>query len=117
LEKRGINSIKECGFQRQLLGPVAETGPCGPCSEIHFDRGESFGCGRSDCGPNCDYCKRYVEIWNLVFMQYFKNKAGEYELLNQTNIDTGIGFERLLSILQGKTLHMKQIYFSDVFLK
>ena len=116
-KKRGINSIKECGFKDNFWGPVAETGPCGPCSEIHYDRGESFGCGRSDCGPNCDYCKRYVEIWNLVFMQYFKNKAGEYELLNQTNIDTGIGFERLLSIIQGKNSAYETDLFSDVISK
>ncbi|MDD2757457.1 MAG: alanine--tRNA ligase [Candidatus Pacebacteria bacterium] len=116
-KQRGIASIKECDQKDNFWGPVAETGPCGPCSEIHYDRGESFGCGRADCGPNCDYCKRYVEIWNLVFMQYFKNEAGEYELLNQTNIDTGIGFERLLSIIQGKNSAYETDLFSDVISK
>ncbi|MDD3283968.1 MAG: alanine--tRNA ligase [Candidatus Pacebacteria bacterium] len=116
-KQRGIISIKECDAKDNFWGPVSETGPCGPCSEIHYDRGESFGCGRSDCGPNCDYCKRYVEIWNLVFMQYFKNEAGEYELLNQTNIDTGIGFERLLSIIQGKNSAYETDLFSDVISK
>jgi alanyl-tRNA synthetase len=116
-KKRGITSIKECDSKDNFWGPVATTGPCGPCSEIHYDRGEEFGCGRADCGPNCDYCKRYVEIWNLVFMQYFKNEAGEYELLNQTNIDTGIGFERLLSIIQGKNSAYETDLFSDVISK
>ncbi|KUK49997.1 MAG: alanyl-tRNA synthetase [Parcubacteria bacterium 33_209] len=116
-KERGITSIKECDSKDNFWGPVAETGPCGPCSEIHYDRGESFGCGRADCGPNCDYCKRYVEIWNLVFMQYFKNEAGEYELLKQTNIDTGIGFERLLSIIQGKNSAYETDLFSDVISK
>ncbi|MDD2274837.1 MAG: alanine--tRNA ligase [Candidatus Pacebacteria bacterium] len=116
-KQRGIASIKECDQKDNFWGPVAETGPCGPCSEIHYDRGESFGCGRADCGPNCDYCKRYVEIWNLVFMQYFKNEAGEYELLNQTNIDTGIGFERLLSIIQGKNSAYETDLFSDIISK
>lgn len=104
--------IKECTKKDNFWGPVSNTGPCGPCSEIHYDRGESFGCGRPDCGPNCDHCKRFVEIWNLVFMQFFKNEAGEYELLNQTNIDTGIGFERLLSLLNGKN----SSYETDLFI-
>ncbi|MDD3386547.1 MAG: alanine--tRNA ligase [Candidatus Pacebacteria bacterium] len=111
---KGIASIRECSKKDNFWGPVSLTGPCGPCSEIHYDRGESFGCGRDDCGPNCDYCKRYVEIWNLVFMQYFKNESGDYELLNQTNIDTGIGFERLLSIIQGNNSAYDTDLFTDV---
>lgn len=97
-----LGRIKEFGKKDNFWGPVGEIGPCGPCSEIYFDRGEGFGCNRPDCGPNCDYCKRFVEVWNLVFMEYFKNKKGEYEILPQKNIDTGIGFERLASLLQGK---------------
>lgn len=97
-----LDRIKEFDKKDNFWGPVGETGPCGSCSEIYYDRGEGFGCGRSDCGPNCDYCKRFVEIWNLVFMEYFKNEKGEYEILPQRNIDTGIGFERLVSLLQGK---------------
>ncbi len=101
-ESKGITKIKEFGKKDNFWGPVGQSGPCGPCSEIHYDRGESLGCGRPDCGPNCDYCKRFVEIWNLVFMEYFKNEKGEYEILPQKNIDTGIGFERLVSLLQKK---------------
>ena len=112
-QKYGIplERIKECSKKDNFWGPVSDTGPCGPCSEIHYDRGSHLGCGRPDCGPNCDYCKRVVEIWNLVFMQYFKNEKGDYVLLEQTNIDTGIGFERLLSLLQGKSA----AYETDIF--
>lgn len=106
-----MERIKECGKKDNFWGPVSDTGPCGPCSEIHYDRGEELGCGRPDCGPNCEHCKRVVEIWNLVFMQYFKNEKGEYELLSQTNIDTGIGFERLLSLLNQKSAS----YETDLF--
>lgn len=93
--------IREFDREDNFWGPVSDVGPCGPCSEIHYDRGEEYGCGK-ECGPNCPNCKRFVEIWNLVFMQYFKNQEGKYELLNQRNIDTGIGFERLLSIINEK---------------
>ncbi len=103
--------IKEFGKADNFWGPVSDTGPCGPCSEIYYDRGEDFGCGKEGCGPNCDYCKRFVEIWNLVFMQYNKNEKSEYELLPQTNIDTGIGFERLIALLQNK----KSAYETDLF--
>ncbi|MFA6252555.1 MAG: alanine--tRNA ligase [Candidatus Paceibacterota bacterium] len=103
--------IIECSTKDNFWGPVGSIGPCGPCSEIHYDRGEHLGCGRPDCGPNCDYCKRVVEIWNLVFMQYNRNEKGEYELLSQTNIDTGIGFERLLSVLN----ETGSAYETDIF--
>ncbi|MFA5012998.1 MAG: alanine--tRNA ligase [Candidatus Paceibacterota bacterium] len=104
--------IKEFGKEDNFWGPVSSVGPCGPCSEIHYDRGEKFGCGKEGCGPSCEFCKRFVEIWNLVFMQYNKNEACEYELLPQTNIDTGIGFERLVSLLNEK----KSAYETDIFL-
>ncbi|MFA5178533.1 MAG: alanine--tRNA ligase [Candidatus Paceibacterota bacterium] len=112
-QKYGIalEKIKKFSKEDNFWGPVSNVGPCGPCSEIHYDRGEEFGCGRLDCGPSCEYCKRFVEIWNLVFMQYNKNEKGEYELLPQTNIDTGIGFERLVALLQGK----KSAYETDIF--
>jgi alanyl-tRNA synthetase len=84
---------------------------------LHYDRGEKYGCGGANCGPNCDNCKRFVEIWNLVFMQYFKNDKGEYELLSQTNIDTGIGFERLVSLLQEKNSSYETDLFKDVISK
>jgi alanyl-tRNA synthetase len=74
-------------------------GPCGPCSEIFYDRGEAFGCGSPDCGPGCD-CDRFLEIWNLVFTQYNKDKSGEYTPLPKKNIDTGMGLERIASVLQ-----------------
>ncbi|MCK9578354.1 alanine--tRNA ligase [bacterium] len=111
--KHGISREKiiECSAKDNFWGPVSSIGPCGPCSEIHYDRGEHLGCGRPDCGPNCDYCKRVVEIWNLVFMQYNRNEDGVYELLNQTNIDTGIGFERLLSVLN----ETGSAYETDIF--
>jgi len=75
------------------------TGPCGPCSELHFDRGEKYGCGKPDCGPGCE-CDRYVEFWNLVFSQYNRDEAGNYTPLVQKNIDTGMGLERLATIMQ-----------------
>jgi len=112
-----LERIKLCTKKDNFWGPVSATGPCGPCSEIHYDRGEELGCGRPDCGPNCDYCKRVVEIWNLVFMQYFKNQEGDYELLAQTNIDTGIGFERLLSLLNQTSASYETDLFAEVISK
>ncbi len=75
-------------------------GPCGPCSEIYFDRGEKYGCGSPDCGPGCD-CDRYTEFWNLVFTQFESDGAGNYTRLKSCNIDTGMGLERLACIMQG----------------
>lgn len=76
-----------------------EVGPCGPCSEIYVDRGEKYGCGQEDCKPGCD-CDRYVEVWNLVFSQYDKDEKGNYNPLPNPNIDTGMGLERMATILQ-----------------
>ncbi len=103
--KQGIpkERIKEFGEEDNLWGPVGETGICGPCSEIHYDRGEEFGCNRKDCGPNCLHCQRFMEIWNLVFMEYDKAQNGKYKSLPQRNVDTGMGFERICSILQKKS--------------
>jgi len=75
-------------------------GPCGPCSEIYFDRGESYGCDNPDCKPGCD-CDRYVEFWNHVFTQFSRDAEGNYTPLKQKNIDTGMGLERLACIMQG----------------
>ena len=75
-------------------------GPCGPCSEIYIDRGEAFGCGREQCRPGCD-CGRYMEFWNLVFIQFHKDEQGRYHPLERKGIDTGMGLERALTILQG----------------
>ncbi|MBR2413410.1 MAG: alanine--tRNA ligase [Clostridia bacterium] len=74
-------------------------GPCGPCSEIHFDRGEKYGCGKPDCGVECE-CDRWVEIWNLVFTQFENDGNGNYTRLAHPNIDTGMGLERLACVMQ-----------------
>ncbi len=76
------------------------SGPCGPCSEIYFDRGEKYGCGKPDCKPGCD-CDRYMEIWNNVFSQFENDGQGNYSELRQKNIDTGMGLERLACVVQG----------------
>ncbi len=76
------------------------SGPCGPCSEIYFDRGEKYGCGSPDCKPGCD-CDRYMEIWNNVFSQFNNDGKGNYTELIQKNIDTGMGLERLACVMQG----------------
>ena len=75
------------------------SGPCGPCSEIYFDRGEAYGCGSPTCGVGCD-CDRYVEFWNLVFTQFESDGNGNYTPLTHPNIDTGMGLERLACIMQ-----------------
>jgi len=79
---------------------MGTTGPCGPCSEILYDQGEEYGCGRPDCRVGCD-CDRYLELWNLVFMQFDRDERGELHPLPNKNIDTGLGLERLASVLQG----------------
>ena len=76
------------------------SGPCGPCSEIYFDRGPEYGCGKPTCGVGCD-CDRYMEIWNLVFSQFDADGKGHYERLVRPNIDTGMGLERLACVMQG----------------
>jgi alanyl-tRNA synthetase len=80
---------------------MGDTGPCGPCSEILFDQGEDVGCHQSYCRVGCD-CDRYLEIWNLVFMQYNRDQSGKLTPLPKPSIDTGMGLERLSSVLQGK---------------
>ena len=74
-------------------------GPCGPCSEIYYDRGEKYGCGKPDCTVGCD-CDRYIEVWNNVFTQFENDGEGHYETLKQKNIDTGMGLERLAVVVQ-----------------
>jgi len=76
------------------------TGPCGPCSEIYYDLGEKFGCGQTSCAPGCE-CDRFLEIWNLVFMEFNRDEAGKLTPLPKKNIDTGMGLERIASVLQG----------------
>jgi len=121
--KNGIlrGRIREFGMADNFWGPIGEEGLCGPCSEIHFDRGENFRlgeCNFSNCGPNCN-CGRFVEIWNLVFMEYkrkIKREKGKTEYdylpLPVKNIDTGAGLERLACFLQNK----KSNFETDLFL-
>lgn len=80
---------------------MGDTGPCGPCSEIIIDQGEGIGCGRPDCAIGCD-CDRYLELWNLVFMQFNRDAAGLLSPLPRPSIDTGMGLERISAVLQGK---------------
>ncbi|HFB83669.1 MAG TPA: alanine--tRNA ligase, partial [Thermodesulfatator sp.] len=89
---------------------MGDTGPCGPCSEIIFDQGPKVGCGRPECAVGCD-CDRYLELWNLVFMQYNRTKDGRLEPLPRPSIDTGMGLERITATVQGKTSN----YESDLF--
>ncbi|HLH20967.1 MAG TPA: alanine--tRNA ligase [Chloroflexota bacterium] len=91
-------------------GPPGASGPCGPDSEIYLDRGEALGCGRPDCAPGCD-CDRYLEIWNLVFMQFFQDETGARSPLPQRNIDTGMGLERLAAVMQD----VPSVYETDGF--
>ncbi len=79
---------------------MGEVGPCGPCSEIYYDHGPNHGCGKPDCKVGCD-CDRYVEIWNLVFMQYNRDEKGKLTKLPKPSIDTGAGLERLTAVMQG----------------
>ena len=78
---------------------MGDTGPCGPCAEILIDRGEHYGCGRPECTAGCD-CDRYLEIWNLVFMQFNRDASGKLSPLPKPSIDTGLGLERMVTILQ-----------------
>jgi alanyl-tRNA synthetase len=95
--------IMRCG-KKDNFWEMGEVGPCGPCSEIHLDLG-SGGCGRPDCGPNCPHCEasrriRYVELWNLVFIQFNRDKAGHLTDLPEKHVDTGLGLERITAFLQ-----------------
>ena len=97
-------------LEDNFWGPAGETGPCGPCSEIHYDLGPAVGCGRVDCAPGCE-CGRFLEIWNLVFMEYNRGLDGKLTPLPKKNIDTGMGLERTATLMQGVT----SIYETDLF--
>ncbi len=96
------------GRKDNWWGPAGQTGPCGPDTEIYYDDGRKK-CG-PDCGPSC-HCGKYTEIWNNVFMQYFKDKDGKFTPLNQKNVDTGMGLERALRIMNGK----ETVYDTELF--
>jgi alanyl-tRNA synthetase len=104
------SKIIRCGEEDNFWGPAGSSGPCGPCSEIHFDFGIEKGCGKPDCKPNCE-CGRFTELWNLVFTQYNQDESGHRTPLPRPNIDTGMGLERLAAIIQGK----KSVYETDLF--
>ncbi len=121
IKNTGVPSerIRRFGEEDNFWGPAGNEGPCGPCSEIHYDFGAEYGCRLPDCGPNCEnvasdsglQCNRFVELWNLVFMQYYQDADGARTPLPAPNIDTGMGLERAAVILQGK----RSIYETDLF--
>lgn len=96
--------------EKENFWAMGDTGPCGPCSEIYIDQGASVGCGKIDCAPGCD-CDRYLEIWNLVFMQFDRDPDGKLIPLPKPSIDTGMGLERLAAVVQ----HVTSNYDTDVF--
>lgn len=89
------------GKKDNFWGPPGPTGPCGPCSEIHYDLGEEFSCGHPKCGIDTCECDRFVEIWNLVFMEFFKDEEGNLSPLEKKNVDTGMGLERITMVCNG----------------
>ena len=119
-EAKGIpaDKVYSYGDDENWWGPAGDEGPCGPCSELHYDYGAEFGCLRDDCAPNCAntmsdgvVCDRYVELWNLVFMQYYHHLDGTRTPLPAPSVDTGMGFERLVRILQD----VNTAYETDLF--
>ena len=92
---------------------MGDTGPCGPCSEIIIDQGEDFGCGKPDCSVGCD-CDRFLELWNLVFMQYNRDEEGKLTPLPKPSIDTGMGLERITAVLQGKKTNFDTDLFDPI---
>jgi alanyl-tRNA synthetase len=101
-QRKGIPRERIVPFPRSenFWGPAGETGPCGPCSELHYDRGADHGCGQADCGPNCERCDRYIEFWNLVFMEFDLAADASVTPLPKQNIDTGMGLERCAMLVQ-----------------
>jgi alanyl-tRNA synthetase len=92
--------IFRLGKEDNFWGPAGSTGACGPCSEIHYDLGKTEGCGRPDCSPACS-CDRFVEVWNLVFPQFYQEADGTLGPLERRGVDTGMGLERLALVAQG----------------
>ena len=119
-EAKGIpaDKVYSYGDDENWWGPAGDEGPCGPCSELHYDYGAEYGCLQEDCAPNCTnvmadgvVCDRYVELWNLVFMQYYHHLDGTRTPLPAPSVDTGMGFERLVRILQD----VNTAYETDLF--
>ena len=104
--------IRRFDKKENFWGPAGNEGPCGPCSEIHYDFGGTCRQGKPDeqCGPNCE-CGRFLELWNLVFMQFYQDTDGQRTPLPSPNIDTGMGLERASLILQD----VPSIYETDLF--
>jgi alanyl-tRNA synthetase len=107
----GKELIFKLGEEHNFWGPAGNSGPCGPCSEIFYDLGESFSCGKSTCAPGCD-CDRFPEIWNLVFPQFNQTVSGEKLPLKNRGVDTGMGLERLVAVLQKKNSN----FHTDLFM-
>ncbi len=108
----GVPRERMIGLPRSanFWGPVGSSGPCGPCSELYYDRGPDYGCGTADCTPGCD-CDRFVEYWNLVFTGYNMDENGRLTALPTRNIDTGMGLERIASLKQG----VRSVFLTDTF--
>ncbi len=100
--------IVRLGRDDNFWGPAGDSGACGPCSELYLDRGPAFGCGSADCRPGCD-CERFLEFWNLVFNQFYQDETGKQTPLPRTGIDTGMGLERLATLVQ----NVDSIYGTD----
>ena len=111
-EETGVpaHKIYRFGEKENFWGPAGDSGPCGPCSELHYDLGAEKGCGLPTCGPNCE-CGRFVEIWNLVFTQFDQKPDGTRTPLPKPNIDTGMGLERIVAAVQAKP----NVYETDLF--
>jgi len=111
IEDRGVSADRVVRLgAKDNFWSMGDTGPCGPCSEILIDQGADLGCGGQDCRVGCD-CDRYLEIWNLVFMQYNRESGGKLTPLDRPSIDTGMGLERLAAVMQG----VKSNYDTDLF--
>jgi len=113
------SKVFKFGDSDNWWGPAGSEGPCGPCGELHFDFGKSQGCGLPSCAPNCEnvcsdgmICNRYVELWNLVFMQFYQENDGSRKKLPAPSVDTGMGLERLAVVLSG----CENLYETDLFL-
>lgn len=102
--------IVRLGRSDNFWGPAGPTGPCGPCSELYYDLGPEHGCGSATCAPGCD-CDRFMEYWNLVFVQYEMDVAGTLTPLRAPSIDTGMGLERIATVVQG----VRDVYETDLF--